>query len=514
MARQLERTDSIRLIEYGAAEQVAGSKLLLQAGRYNILIDIGLDYTEGEGEGKLLPFDAESIDCLVLTHAHADHMGQLLKLYKAGFKGKIYSTQETFDLSRLQMTQTVSSPFIHNKWARGKRFKSGSNQGRFIPFKKILYTNRDIDDVSNLFESYDGKPGFPYEKKVLVAKDELTRIDVTYYEAGHIPGSSQILFEIMHNGKQKKILTAFDLGRTDYKIVNHPIADVPIVRFPYTNFPKDIDIAVIEATYGSKIHAPLEESIETYLEAVNYTSKNGGQIVIPAFSIMRMQMLDCINYNLEKEGKLPKSMQFISSCPTGNSVWKIFLKYLYNFDERTREMFLDENNNPYNFSRLIRHKKMEETREAIRLGQPAAYFASSGMGSWGRAKTILREVISNPKNSVLSTGYASLGTIMGEIGQGNKAIHFGDEIGDVAMNAKYFRMGGLSGHADYLENLAHMNNLYDPITDFRKRLPLDILIKHGEKESCESQRRGFIERGHKPENILVMKKGRAYEFAF
>jgi metallo-beta-lactamase family protein len=515
MVRDCVGKDQIEGTENGAAETVAGSNFLLHVGRYNLLIDFGIKYSDDENEdSQPLPYDAKSIDCFHITHSHADHMGNMLKLYKAGFRGKIYSTYETFDLSRLQMTQTVSSAFIHNKWVKGKRFQSGPNKGKFIPFKPIVYTNKDINDISTLFEKYDGMPGLPYEKRIQIVKDKDTEVNATYYEAGHIPGSAQILFEITHKGKTKKLLTCRDLGRTDYKIKDHPIADIPIIRFPHTNFPKDIDIVLTEATYGDKTHAPISDSMEAYLEAINYAAKNEGQIVVPAFSIMRMQMLDCINYNLAKEGKFPDNMQLISSCPTSESIWKIFLKYIDNFDEQTKEWFTDENNNPYNFPRLIKHKKMEETIAAIKSGQCAEYLASSGMGSWGRAKTILRELISNPKNSVLSTGYASPSTIMGQIGVGKKKIYFGDEIGDIEMNAKYFRMGGLSGHADCIEMITHVNNLYDPRKDSLRRKPLEILITHGEKDSCEAQRKGFIEYGHRPENVHVMKKGQVYEFAF
>ncbi|HLD37762.1 MAG TPA: MBL fold metallo-hydrolase, partial [Candidatus Nanoarchaeia archaeon] len=102
--------DIIQITEFGAAEAVPGSKLMLESGKNRILVDIGTEYKKDE-ENMPLPFDARSINQLLLTHGHADHMGQLLKLTKAGFKGKIFSTQETADITEKQLSQSVSSSF-------------------------------------------------------------------------------------------------------------------------------------------------------------------------------------------------------------------------------------------------------------------------------------------------------------------------------------------------------------------------------------------------------------------
>jgi len=521
MVNAKPKGDLIQLIEFEAAEEVAGSKLLMKVGGLNVLIDMGLTYKRGE-EKEPIPFinhpngvKPKDIDCVVLTHGHADHMGQLLKLYKAGFRGEIFSTEETFDICKMQLTQAVSSPYIHNRWAKGKRFKTGSNKGKFLPFKAIIYNNQDLKSVLNLFENFGEKAGFPYEKTISIAKNKNTNVKATFYEAGHIPGSAQILLDITHKRKKKKILTAFDLGRTDYRIAKHPVADIPIVRFPHTDFPKDIDAVVIEATYGNKVHAPFSDSLDAYLEAMNYTSKKRGQIVVPLFSIMRYQMVDCITFGFEKQKKLPDNIRFIGSCPTGDKAWRLFMKYPENFDKKTSKLFEDAENNPYKFARMERHKKIQETLEVIKSKEPAAIFASSGMGSWGRAKTFLRETISNPKNAVMGTGYAAPGTVMWYIKEGQKSVPFGNEIGDVPLKAKYFRMRGLSGHADFLENIAHVRNIYNPRKEKNQRPPLEIFIKHGEKENCQHQRKGLIEKGrHNPDNVHVMKKGVAYELYF
>lgn len=263
--------DAVRITEFAAAENVAGSKLLVDYGE-KTLVDCGLEYRDGE-ENEPLPFDAGGIDHLLLTHGHADHVGQMLKLFSAGFSGDVYCTRQTADLTKLQLTQSVNGPFMHNTWARGKRFLYGPQKGQFIPFQKIRFRSRDVRDAIAHFVSDDGlHAGFPYEKPIRVSE----KMTATFYEAGHIPGSAQILLEIQTGERPKKILFAYDLGRTDYKLAQHPIADIPIVRFPHTDFPGDIDDIVIEATYGDKVHGNLDDSIGALEEAFTDAAKKRG----------------------------------------------------------------------------------------------------------------------------------------------------------------------------------------------------------------------------------------------
>lgn len=223
--------DDIILTEFGAAETVPGSKLLIKIGKKDYLIDIGKGY-ENKEDSKSFSFDVNNLESLILSHAHADHMGEMLKLVKTGFKGKIFSTYETAGITKLQLDQDVSSVFIHNKMVKGKKYAYGPNKGKWVPFKPVIYNSEDVKKSMGLFESFkDSKPGFPYENKITISDN----VNMTFYEAGHIPGSAQILLEISHEGRNINVLTACDLGRTDYKILGHPRADIPIVKFPSTS---------------------------------------------------------------------------------------------------------------------------------------------------------------------------------------------------------------------------------------------------------------------------------------
>lgn len=350
----------ISITEFFAAEDVPGSKMILNANGKNILIDCGTEYRENE-EKDPLPFEPSSIDYVVFTHGHADHLGAALKLFKPLFETEklenippIYSTVTTARLAKMQLAQTASSVWIYNKMVKGKK----DQFGHWIPFKKGLYKYQDVKNVMNQFASFDEKKkGFPYEQPVKINEN----MTATFYEAGHIPGSAQVLFEIKREGKETAtVLTSFDLGRTDYHISDHPVADIPLVRHPEKNFPKKINYIIIEATYGDKVHGSLDDSVRILQEAIKDTSKKQSKLIIPTFSIMRTQMLWTFEYRLREQGKIPKDVPFYSNSPSAFQVAKIMMKNTDEMDEKTRKEFTNPKNNPFINDHLIHLIKADE----------------------------------------------------------------------------------------------------------------------------------------------------------
>jgi metallo-beta-lactamase family protein len=487
------------ITEFYAAEDVPGSQLLVDLGPLGrVLIDMGLRYKQGEMDDPL-PFDASSVDFVVATHGHADHIGQLLRLPENGFKGGILGTHLTDEIAIEQLKQAVSAPFIHNKWAKGKRYQYGPMKGQWIPFQKVKYTGKDVENIKSLFLGVDGKMGIPYRRPF----DLSDRIRVTLYDGGHIPGSSQVCLEVKgDSGKTTKLLFAFDLGRTDYRDATRSVADIPIVRYPDADLPKDIDYYITEATYGDKAHKNLDESIGVLEDCVNQAYRQGGILITPAFGIMRSHMLWCFNYRFHKEGKVPDGMLLHSSNPGAFQIAKLFNKYIGDYDERTQAEFKDPQDNPFKNQWMVHHKSMDQTLEQLKSADPYWISASSGMGDRGRIVTILRHKLSDPKAIVLRTGYAAKGTTMDQIDRGERRIRFDAYGPPVEMKAGYNVMGGLSGHADYIEHLAHVKNVKDPQEGEQFK---GIFIKHGEKSACYKLQEKFIDAGFDADKVHVLK---------
>ncbi|MBU1199177.1 MAG: MBL fold metallo-hydrolase [Nanoarchaeota archaeon] len=502
MGENLE--NRIFVVEHGAAENVAGSNFMIHIGPELHAVDIGKKYQKGE-EHEPFSYKPSDVKTVTFTHEHMDHIGLLPKLKKEGFNGPLITTPEGFELGKLQLGQIYSGPFIHNKWVKGKKYKHGPKAGQWIPFQEILYEYSDFQEIKELFVSHEDKKGIPYQTPFKLSD----KIQGTFYDAGHIPGSSQILFEIKPDGKKPiKLLTTYDLGRTDYKTTTNPIADIPIVRFPHTDFGKDIDYVVVEATYGNKTHGSLDDSIKEFEDSINYVAKNDGRLVIPAFSIMRTQMIWNFFYRLQKENRIPPDFKLFSNSSTAHSVARIMLKYINNMDERAQIEFANKKDNPFNFENLVKlDTKATTAWLKDRNMKGSAIISSSGMGDMGGIVRVLEQTLKYHNNIIMGTGYAAPGTRMDLLYKGETEIPFIETAGIVHRKAAVRKMGGLSGHADINETIAHLKNMKDPAKgEHFKR----IFIKHGEKASCHALRKALIEAGYRPGEVIVMEKDEHY----
>lgn len=498
-----EHLSNASITEWGAAETVPGSKMILRIGKDKHLIDAGSEFEREEDDSiYVFPFKIGDIRTTTFTHAHFDHIGRYLDLVAQGYCGPTYSTYQTADLCSIQLNQQQIGPFIYNRMIKGKKFTSGPNKGKWVPFKKIEFQKEDVEKAMSLFKS-DGKfdYGFDYRKPIRIAPN----VTITFHNAGHISGSAAVLFEIDNDGKKITFVAAGDTGRTAYNIIKHPIADTPILQPPDANFGKRIDFIAIEATYGSKLHTPLEDALLTLEEASKEVSRNRSKLVLPAFSICRTDTLCTFLYTLRETKRLPLELLMYLSSPMAVESMKVTLRHSKYFDEKALKDFMDPNHNPFQFENLIYHKKLDETRKSLTEKIAAAYIASSGMCEFGRIVPILEATINDPKNIIMITGYQAPGTRGYKILNKEPEILFNENI--VPLNADVRRMTGLSGHADYMEMIAYLKSMNDPKTgkQFKK-----IFIKHGEKEACYKLREKLIEAGFLPETIIVMKKGQEY----
>lgn len=418
---------------YGAAREVTGSKHLLEVNGKKILFDCGMF----QGHRKLaaqknreLRFDPSTVDCVVLSHAHIDHSGNLPYLVKNGFKGPIYSTFATRDLCSYMLQD---SAFIQE---REVEFMNKHNMGEIV---EPLYT---IDDAMQTLEQF---VGVSYHRETEIVPG----VKITYHDAGHILGSAMLFVQIddKDDGQHKTLTFSGDLGRKG----------LPILRDP--EYIEQSDFLIMESTYGNRFHKFIEE-IDDHLEKlINETCARGGKIIIPAFALERTQEVVYHINMLTQQGRIPDIPVFVDS-PLAVNVTDVFKGHPECFNKEIYTEFINDDKNPFGFGRLKYITKVEESKELNNKQGPMIIISASGMCEFGRVLHHLRNNIENPANMILIVGYQAENTLGRKLVEGQKSVKIFGETKRV--KARVEVVDAFSGHgdrSDLIDYVSHIQNL-------------------------------------------------------
>lgn len=442
----------------GAAKEVTGSNHLVEAAGKKFLVDCGLiqgRVAEEERNAEPFIYNPKEIDFMLLTHAHIDHSGRIPKLIKEGFKGAIYATKPTCELSRIMLADSGHIQEAETEWKNRKRKREGKS------LLEPLYTSKEGEESLKHF--------IPVSYMDIIEIDE--NIRVRFNDAGHMLGSAIIEVWITENGKTTKIVFSGDLGNNDIKLLQPPS---PITTADYV---------VMESTYGDRLHMKYkgDEKAEKFLDIVSTTLRRGGNVVIPSFAVGRTQEI-LYELNAIKERKnepeinakykeLMNATVYVDS-PLAITATEIFKRNLELFDDEAQER-IKRGDNPLEFYGLKFTKTVEESVALNENTKPCIIMSASGMCDAGRIKHHLKHNLWNPLNTILFVGYQAPNTLGRRIVEGEKVVKiFGEEI---AVNAQIEYIEGYSGHADQ-EWL--MNFIYS----FRDK-PKKVFLVHGEERA-------------------------------
>ncbi|MDZ4860389.1 MAG: MBL fold metallo-hydrolase [Candidatus Hydrogenedentes bacterium] len=459
----------MRITSYGAAETVTGSKHLLEANGKRVLFDCGMFQgarKESEHRNRELQFDPKSLDAVVVTHAHIDHIGLLPMLPKHGYEGPIFCTPATRDLCAIML---LDSAHIQ---ARDAEYLSRKQRAFVAP----LYDDHDVYDTMSKIVS------LPYNMPLEIVPG----IRITFREAGHVLGSAMVMVECRENGVSKRFLEGGDLGRKN----------MPILRDPWD--PEDADVVMMESTYGNREHDPIESMDQKLAQIVKDTAGRGGKIIIPSFALERAQEIVYALRRLETNGDLPKLPVFVDSPMTVN-ITEVFRLHSESFDDEIR-WFMSQEGDPFVLQNIKYIRRVEDSMKLNDLREPAIIISASGMCESGRILHHLRNNCHDERNTILIVGFQAKNTLGRRIVEREKEIKIFGVMRP--LNAEVKVLNGFSAHAGRAELIAFGQRF--------KTCAEHVLLVHGEPEAMGALKSALESTGQT--NVSIQKEGVPLEF--
>ena len=467
---------AISLYSLGAAEEVTGSKHIIEVNGKQIMIDCGAfqgSRKTADAKNRNFDYAADKLESVVLTHGHYDHCGLLPVLGKRGFRGNIYSTPATRDIANIVM---MDSARIQARDAEflGKQAKKKGERFNWRP----IFTEEDVVRCVNQIVSVS------YNREMYIAPN----VKMEFFDAGHILGSAFAYLTVTDGSEEKRILFTGDIGRKEK----------PIIRPPATDFPAP-DYIVMESTYGNRLHETKSFAMKELEKVVRDACSKKGKIIIPSFALERVQELVFYLHLLTDKRKIPVVPIYVDSPMAANAT-SVFRVHPECYDESVNEAFLKHHKNPFGFSSLSYTTSVEESKALNKKEGPMIIISADGMCEAGRVLYHLANEIGDEKNTVLIVGYMAENTLGRRIRDGEKEVRI---LGDMyKVRAKVDTINAFSAHADYQE-----------MTDWLKTIDTsrlkNIFLVHGEHEAQAFFTNHLKENGFP--NVTVIKYGETYD---
>lgn len=457
---------NLKLKFFGAAKNVTGSRYLLETNDSRVLVDCGM-YQERDFRVRNwdpFPVAPNSIDAVLLTHAHLDHCGYLPKLVKDGFSGRVFCTSATAEIAKIIM---LDSAHIQVEDAQFKKRRHQREGKKAAHPEMPLYTSEDAEAAALLLTNTD------YETPQQITND----ISATFFDAGHILGSSMIKVKVNQNGEERSIIFSGDIGRWETPILVDP-----------TNF-DEADYILMESTYGDRYHGDRDGINDLLADTINKTKENGGNILIPSFAVERSQEILYYLNKLLIEDRIPHLMVILDS-PMAINVTKVFMNHSELFDEEMLAL-IKRHDSPFDFQGLKMTRTVRESKAVNHIKGTVLVIAGSGMCTAGRIKHHLVTNISRPESTILFVGYQAKGTLGRQIVEGNEEVRILGQFHKV--QASVVQINGFSAHADKTELMRWLSSIKKP--------PRQLFVTHGEDDVALSF--GEFLRQEKNWNIAV-----------
>ncbi len=433
----------------GAAREVTGSCYLLKVGGKNILVDCGMEQGADIYENQTIPINPSSIDAVLVTHAHIDHSGLLPLLYKKGYRGKVFMTRGTKDLTRILLLDSAHIQEYEAEW-RSRKAKRGS-----CPKYEPLYTREDAEGVIKNLRGVD------YLKPISITENVRAR----FLDAGHLLGSSYIEIFATENGVTKTVLFSGDIGN---KLK-------PIIRNPSP--PPKADFVIMESTYGDRLHGKDPDYSYQLAEIIEQTFAKGGNVVIPTFAVGRMQEMLYFLRDIKTRNLCPTFPDFTVyvDSPLAVEATSIYNKNVEDCCDKETASLIKSGINPISFKGLQVSVTADDSKMINKSYEPKVILSASGMCEAGRIRHHLKHNLWRPESTIVFVGYQVKGTLGSILLDGADSVKIFNE--NIKVRARIVKLEGTSSHADKLALLEWIKSI---------PTPTKVFVTHGEDSVAEN----------------------------